>query len=284
MKTALITGATNGIGLYTAKKIAAKNYTTIIHGRSQDLLDQVCNDIIEDTGNENVLSVQADFSNLNEVRDMASEISSRYLSLDVLVNNAGATFTERTESSAGNELTLTINYLAPFLLTDLLLPLLRKDAASASHARIVNVSTLGNSDDAEVPNESSIYWKDMQTSERYSLIKAYWRSKVLLNTFTFHLADLEKANYVNVNAVHPGTIITNMTKNIATLGLIDDISKLDNVAHGGDRLLNLAISEELEDITGQFFTDKQKELKNESPDVESRERLRQITQKLIARK
>ena len=75
-----------------------------------------------------------------------------------------------------------------------------------------------------------------------------------------------------------------MTKNIATLGLIDDISKLDNVAHGGDRLLNLAISEELEEITGQFFTDKQKELKNESPDVESRERLWQITQELIARK
>lgn len=282
MKTALITGATNGIGLYTAKKIAANNYTTIIHGRSQDLLDQVCNDIIEDTGNENVLSVQADFSNLNEVRDMAAEISNRYLSLDILVNNAGATFTERTENSNGNELTLTINYLAPFLLTNLLLPLLRKDATSTAHARVINVSTLGNSDDAEVPNESSIYWKDMQTSERYSLIKAYWRSKVLLNTFTFHLGDLEKDNYVNVNAVHPGTIITNMTKNIASLGLIDDISQLDDVAHGGDRLLHLVLSEELEKTTGQFFTNKQKELNNDNPDVKSRKRLWQVTKELIS--
>ena len=86
----------------------------------------------------------------------------------------------------------------------------------------------------------------------------------------------------SVNAVHPGTIITNMTKNIATLGLIDDISQLDNVAHGGDRLLHLVLSEELEKTTGQFFTNKQKELNNDSPDVKSRERLWEVTKELIS--
>tara|TARA_Y100001970_G_scaffold241802_1_gene305648 strand:+ start:3058 stop:3909 length:852 start_codon:yes stop_codon:yes gene_type:complete len=283
MKTALITGATNGIGLYTAKKIAEENFITIIHGRSQALLDKVTDEIITETGNDNVISIQADFSNLTEVKEMADEITNRYSSLDLLINNAGATFTERTEGMDGNELTLTINYLAPFLLTNSLLALLRNGGNDNAHSKIINVSTLGNSDDADVPNESDIYWKDLQTVERYSLIKAYWRSKVLLNTFTFHLANLEKDNFVNVNAVHPGTIITNMTKNIATLGLIDDINKLDNVEYGSQRILNLALSENLDKITGQFFTDKQKELNNEQPDLESREKLWQITKQLITK-
>ena len=281
MKTALITGATNGIGLYVARNIAAKGFTTIIHGRSQMLLDKVVNEIIAETSNNNVFSIKSDFSNLKNVNDMVLEINKQYSSLNLLINNAGATFTDRTTNDDGHELTLTINYLAPFLLTTNLLPLLRESASTKNHSRVINVSTLGSSDDTDVPNESDVYWQDLQTNERYSLIKAYWRSKVLLNTFTFHLADLEQHNNVNVNAVHPGTIITNMTKNIATLGLIENINDLDEVSYGGERILNLALSQDLETTTGQFFTDRQKDLNNDQPDIDSRKKLWEITNNLL---
>ena len=98
------------------------------------------NEIITETANDNVISIQADFSNLTEVKEMADEITNRYSSLDLLINNAGATFTERTEGMDGNELTLTINYLAPFLLTNSLLPLLRNGGNDNAHSKIINVS------------------------------------------------------------------------------------------------------------------------------------------------
>jgi NAD(P)-dependent dehydrogenase (short-subunit alcohol dehydrogenase family) len=281
MKTALITGATNGIGLYAARKIAEQGFRTIVHGRSQSLLDSTVEDIILTTGNDNVLSVVADFSSLDNVRSMSQEIVDNFNTLDVLINNAGATFTDRQVGIDGFELTLTINYLAPFLLTNNLIPLLRKASLDNGYSRVINVSTLGNTDDSDVADESDINWKDMQTTERYSLIKAYWRSKVLLNTFTFSLAEKELENQVHINAVHPGTIRTNMTENIASIGLIEDISKLESIDYGGQRIINLALADDDFKVTGQFFAHKQKKLKTNNPNIEARDKLWKISTELV---
>jgi NAD(P)-dependent dehydrogenase (short-subunit alcohol dehydrogenase family) len=277
MKSALITGSTNGIGFYTAKKIAENGYYTIIHGRSQELCESAVKQIITETGNKNVSFLVADFGNLSAVKSMSKKILTNFDSLDLLINNAGATFAERQEGIDGNELTLTINYLAPFLLTNALLPLLRNRSQDDAKARVINVSTLGSNDDAEVADESDINWDDIQTKVRYSLIKSYWRSKVLLNVFTFMLAEKEVNSNVNVNAVHPGTIRTNMTENIAAIGIIEDINALDTIEYGASRLLNLALTEKLELVSGKFFAHKQKELKTSKPNNEAREKLWKIS-------
>ena len=281
MKSALITGATNGIGFYTATKIAENGYYTIVHGRSQELCEAAVKQITIDTGNKNVSFIVADFGNLSAVESMSKKILTNFDSLDLLINNAGATFAERQEGIDGNELTLTINYLAPFLLTNALLPLLRNRSQDDAKARVINVSTLGSNDDAEVADESDINWDDIQTKVRYSLIKSYWRSKVLLNVFTFMLAEKEVNSNVNVNAVHPGTIRTNMTENIAAIGIIEDINALDTIEYGASRLLNLALSEKLELVSGKFFVNYQKELKSDVPDIELRLRAWKLTTDLL---
>jgi retinol dehydrogenase-13 len=237
------------------------------------LLDSTVEDIISTTGNKNVLSIVADFSLLDNVRSMSQEIVDNFNTLDILINNAGATFTDRQVGIDGYELTFTINYLAPFLLTNNLILLFRKASLDNGYSRVINVSTLGNNEDSDVADESDINWNDMQTTERYSLIKAYWRSKVLLNTFTFTLAEKEKDNQVHVNAVHPGTIRTNMTENIASIGLIEDISKLDTIEYGGKRITSLALADSKFNVTGQFFTHKQIELKTKYHNNEAREKL-----------
>jgi NAD(P)-dependent dehydrogenase (short-subunit alcohol dehydrogenase family) len=139
--TILVTGATDGLGERVALELAGRGATVLLHGRNPERLEAALEEIRRETGNEKLGSYLADLSSLGAVRRLAGRVLSDQERLDALVNNAGVIVQERKESEDGIELTFAINYLAHFLLTSLLLPLLRGSAP----ARIVNVASAGQS-------------------------------------------------------------------------------------------------------------------------------------------
>ena len=137
--TILVTGATDGLGKRVALELAGRGATVLLHGRNPERLEAALEEIGRETGNENLGSYLADLSSLGAVRGLTERVLSDRERLDALVNNAGVIVQERKESEDGFELTFAVNYLAHFLLTSLLLPLLRDSAP----ARIVNVASAG---------------------------------------------------------------------------------------------------------------------------------------------
>src|SRR3712207_1240142 len=187
--TILITGANDGLGRRVARELAAKGTTVLVHGRSPERLQATLEELRGQTSTEKVGSYVADLSSLAAVRDLADRILSEHDRLDVLVNNAGIIVRERKESEDGHELTFAVNYLSHFLLTSLLLPLLKGSAP----ARVVNVASAG---------QSPIDFDDVMTERAYDGMKAYTRSKLAQIMFTFELAERLGGTGVSVNALH----------------------------------------------------------------------------------
>lgn len=264
MQTIFITGATDGIGKLTAIELATKNKeaTIIIHGRNKTKLDEVIAAIKRDSGNEHIEGYVADFSSLNEVRQLADDVLSKHSSINILINNAGAGFAAPRYGKDGFETRFTVNYLAPFLLTSLLLPTIKKAAPS----RIVNVSSAG---------QSSINFDDVMLEKNFDGVTAYTQSKLAFIMFTFDLAEQLKDDNVTVNALHPGTYLnTNMVNEAG-------IKPLGTAQSGADAEVYLATSEDLQNITGKYFNVK-KETKAHAQayDAEARRKLRELTLKL----
>src|SRR2546422_113733 len=167
-QTILVTGATDGLGKALAHELARLGATVLLHGRSKDRLEAAVEETRKATRSDRLRSYLADFSSLDQVRRLARDVESENERLDVLINNAGIGFGtpggEREESADGYELRFAVNYLAPFLLTNLLLPLLRRSAP----ARIVNVASAG-----QVP----IDFDDPMLERRYDAFTAYRQSK-----------------------------------------------------------------------------------------------------------
>src|SRR3712207_2283693 len=170
----LVTGATDGLGRRVALELAGRDATVLLHGRNPERCEATLEAIRKETGNEKSRSYLADFSSLGAVRGLAERILSDHDRLDVLVNNAGVIVPERTESEDGLELTFAVNYLAHFLLTSLLLPLLRDSAP----ARIVNVASAG---------QSPLDFDDVMLERGYDGMRAYTQSKLAQIMFTFDL-------------------------------------------------------------------------------------------------
>ncbi len=232
----LITGATDGIGKLAAIKLAALDPQAhiLIHGRNQDKLQEAAREIATSSKNNHIETYLADFSSMDDIRRMADEIMQRHNSIRVLVNNAGAGFTAPRFGRDGIETRLAVNYLAPFLLTNLLLPLIKQGAPS----RIVNVSSAGQSD---------IHFDDITMKENFNGRTAYTQSKLALVMFTFDLAESVKDDQVTVNALHPGTYLdTNMVREAG-------IRPLGSALHGAEAIVHLATSKTLEGVTGKYF-------------------------------
>ncbi len=200
-RTILITGASDGLGKEAARKLAARGMRLILHGRNEAKLRAVVDSIYAEYPHANIETILADFSSLAEVRAMAAEIIRRCSHLDVLVNNAGILPFKQEESADGFELTFGVNYLAPFLLTNLLLPLLKNSAP----ARVVNLSSVAHH--LVVVNPYQI-----ENSPVFIPWIVYARTKLLLTAFTFALARRLKSCGVSCVALHPGIITgTNVT-------------------------------------------------------------------------
>ncbi len=238
-KTVLVTGSTGGIGKETARQLAQLGATVIVHGRSADRCQATCDEIRSATGNPRVDFVVADLSAQRQVRQMAAEISMRYAQLHVLINNAGVILLQRQLSEDGVEASFAVNYLAPFLLTNLLLDVLQASAP----ARIVNVSST-------VHYDAQIKFDNLQGERRYNGVEAYKVAKLGTVLFTRELAERLTGTGVTVNCLHPGVVATKLLD--AGWGWSNGLT----AEQGAALSVYLATSPAVEQISGQYFEGK----------------------------
>jgi NAD(P)-dependent dehydrogenase (short-subunit alcohol dehydrogenase family) len=264
-KTALITGSTDGVGRLVARRLAEQGARVLVHGRDRARGEQVV-EAIEEGGRGSAAFLPADFSSLAEVRRLASLVRERCDRLDILINNAGigsaGSAGERQMSQDGHELRFAVNYLAGFLLTRMLLPLVML----GQPARIVNVSSLG---------QHPIDFDDVMLTRGYSGSRAYAQSKLAQIMFTFDLAcELDPAT-VTANCLHPATYMA------TTMVRQSGVEPISTVEEGAQAILNLAVSEELSGRSGEFHNGRQPSRANpQAYDENARERLRLLSLRL----
>jgi NAD(P)-dependent dehydrogenase (short-subunit alcohol dehydrogenase family) len=198
----LITGSTDGIGKATAHKLMSLDTEVVLHGRDRQKCERVQRELVKITGNTVPDMVIADLSSQDQILQMANEITSRYDRLEVLINNAGTYQPERLLTHDGVEKTFAVNYLAPFLLTRLLFPLLRKSAPS----RIVTVASSAHEDVRRID------WDNLPAQEHYDAWGAYALSKFADIAFTYTLSRMAKGSGVTVNCLHPGVTDTKLLR------------------------------------------------------------------------
>jgi NAD(P)-dependent dehydrogenase (short-subunit alcohol dehydrogenase family) len=266
--TVLVTGATDGLGRRVAGELAAAGATVLLHGRDPARCAQALREVREATGNERTRHYLADFSSLDEVRRLGEAVAAEEERLDVLVNNAGIGAGARREreralSRDGHELRLQVNYLAGFLLTHLLLPLLRRSAP----ARIVNVASVG---------QSPLDFDDLMLERGYEGMRAYRQSKLAQIMFTFELAERLHASEVTVNALHPASLMD--TKMVfESFG-----SAMSSVEEGAEATIALATSLDLDGVTGRYFDGKREARADaQAYEPEARRRLWELSEGLV---
>lgn len=266
-KVAVITGATNGIGEMTALELARMGATVYVHGRSQDKIDAAVAPIREATGNSEVFGLSADLSSLAEARALAETIRQRTSRLDMLINNAGAVYMDERMSADGFELQFAVNHLAHFLLTELLLDLIKATAAQYGEARIVNLSS-------DAHKTGSINWETVGTSGKG--FGAYSQSKLANVLFTYELARRLEGTGVAVNAVHPGLVATGFgkTNNASWMGtvmsLIAPFSK--SPSKGAETSIYVASAPDLKGVTGKYFANRKAAASNKASYDENAQR------------
>jgi retinol dehydrogenase 14 len=237
-KIILITGSTDGIGRQTAVELAALGATVLVHGRNATRGKAAVEEIQTSTGNQKVDLLIADLASLKQVRELAAEIHCRYDRLDVLLNNAGVFMNERALTEDGFEMTYAVNHLAPFLLTNLLLDLLKKSAPS----RVVNVSSVAHT-------RGRIDFENLQAEKSFGGYSAYALTKLANVLFTYQLAQQLEGTGVTSNCLHPGVIGTKLLR--AGFNMPGA-----STADGAETLVHLASSEEVEHVTGRYFQNK----------------------------
>jgi NAD(P)-dependent dehydrogenase (short-subunit alcohol dehydrogenase family) len=273
-KVCLVTGATNGIGKVTALELAKMGATVIIVGRNPDKTEAVVNEVRAQSGNDNVKKALADLSSMADVRALAQEFKRTYSRLDVLVNNAGAYFNKRHTTVDGYEMTFALNHLSYFLLTALLLDVLK----SSAPARIVNVSS-------DAHRGARLDFNNLHGEQRFSGIAAYARSKLANVLFTYELVKRLQGTNVTANALHPGFVATGFGANNGLLmrAGIGIMTRLMGISpeEGAKTTLYLASSPEVEGVTGKYF-DKCRVVQSSaaSYEVDARERLWQVSEQL----
>jgi NAD(P)-dependent dehydrogenase (short-subunit alcohol dehydrogenase family) len=233
----LVTGSTDGIGKATAAALLSRGAEVIIHGRNAEKGQNVQRELKEKTGRGSPDFLIADLSDQNQVRKLAQDLLSNYTRLDVLINNAGTYQKTRLVTADGVETTFAVNYLAPFLLTHSLLPLLKKSAPS----RIISVASSAHEDVGRVD------WDNLQGERHYDPWDTYARSKFADIVFTYMFARNIGGSGVTANCLHPGVVNTKMLRSAfpTMTGIPPEQGALTSV--------HLAVSPDVIGVSGQYF-------------------------------
>jgi NAD(P)-dependent dehydrogenase (short-subunit alcohol dehydrogenase family) len=245
-KTCLVTGATSGIGRVTALELARMGADVVLVGRNAGKAAAAAERIKHETG-ANVEVLLADLSSQAEVHRLAEAFLSTHARLDVLVNNAGAVYSAREESVDGIELTLALNHLSYFLLTNLLL----KTLIASGPARVVNVSS-------EAHRMARINFADLQAQQRYRGFTVYGQSKLANILFTKELARRLAGTEVTANALHPGVIASGFARN--NRGMLNFMFGtvlrpfLSTPEQGAQTSIYLASAPDVANVTGLYFS------------------------------
>jgi len=277
-KVVIVTGSTNGIGEVTALELARKGAEVVLISRSQGKLENTVSKIKSETGNDNVSYIQADLSSMADIRKAAEQFLQSHNRLDVLVNNAGAFFSDRKQSVDGNEMTMALNHLNYFLLTHLLLDTLKQTASENGEARIVNVSSSAH-------RGGNINFDDFQAENGYSGFGRYSESKLMNVLFTYDLARRLEGTNVTANVLHPGFVNTGfgMNNNGLVKIALDLIQKLVALSpeKGAETNIYLASSPDVKGVSGKYWDNKQeKESNSASHNLETQKRLWELSEEL----
>lgn len=272
-KICLITGSTDGIGKATAMMLAKMGATTIVHGRNEKKAQDVVNEIKRNSGNQEIEYLIADFTSLLAVRRMAKLFKRRYNKLHILVNNAGAAFSMRFVTKDGLEETFEVNHLSHFLLTNLLMPELKK-----GKARIAVISSYMHS-------FARLDMSDLQMERGFSGMRQYGNTKLENVLFAYELARRVGKFGICVNVMDPGLVATKFGTDRG--GIMGVGKRLINVF--GKRpetpartIVHMVASPDMEGVTGKFYKD-MREIRSSHPSYskESAGSLWEISEKLV---
>src|SRR2546425_8338226 len=245
-KICMVTGANSGIGKATALELAQMGATVVMVCRDRARGEEAKSEITTKSRNNAVDLLLADLSSQQSIRQLVGNFQHHYTHLHVLINNAGAAYPGRRETVDGLEMTFAVNYLAPFLLTNLLPDVLKASAP----ARIVNVSSNSH-------KSGYIQMDDLQEEKHYRSMSVYGQSKLAVVLFTYELARRLQGTGVTANCLHPGFVATHfgqrdlwpIARTAAKLVLFFGISPEE----GAKTSIYLASSPDVEGITGKYF-------------------------------
>ena len=258
-KVALVTGASSGLGVETARALLSAGASVVMAVRDLEKGEQVASELRQKTGNQNASLLKLDLNSLESVRAAAQQFSSQHTQLHLLINNAGVMATPFGQTADGFETQFGTNHLGHFLLSSLLLPALK----AAAPARVVSLSSIGH-------RRSDIVWEDIQFQTRaYDKWAAYGQSKTANALFAVGLNDRYSSDGVYANAVHPGGIQTGLQKHMPeeemrAMGWINAEGKVDprfkTIEQGASTSLWAAVGRELEGVGGKYLEDCQEGL------------------------
>jgi NAD(P)-dependent dehydrogenase (short-subunit alcohol dehydrogenase family) len=274
-KIAMVTGANDGIGRATALGLARLGATVVMVCRDQHRGRTAQEQIKVESGNDGIELMLADLSSQAAIRKLAADYTRSHARLHVLVNNAGVNVKQRTVTADGIELNFAVNYLAPFLLTRLLVDTLKVSAPS----RIINVASAAE-------QMGRIDFDDLMSVRKYSALRAYCQSKLATVLFTYELAHRLEPSHVTVNCLHPGVVRTKITQRMSGWGAVMALLGRPFAAppeRGAETILYLASSPVVQDVTGKYFENKrQKRSSPRSYDSATGKRLWRISEQLTA--
>jgi NAD(P)-dependent dehydrogenase (short-subunit alcohol dehydrogenase family) len=274
-KIVMVTGANAGIGKATALALAKKGATVVMVSRSRAKGEMAAEEVIAKSGNPHVELLVANLSAQDAVRKLAHDFLARHSRLDVLINNAGVFMAMRTLTADGLETTFATNYLAPFLLTNLLLPAL----LAAAPSRIINVSS-------GAQRMGRIDFANLQGEKRYNGLRAYGQSKLALIAWTYEMARRLSGTGVTINALEPGFVDTKLPSDMIPLPsrLSRTIARpfMTTPEEGASTSVYLASSPRAEGHSGNFFSSNGRPLRStrQSYDRAVAERLWQESERL----
>src|SRR6266571_2515657 len=245
-KICMVTGANSGIGKATALALAQMGATVVMVCRDRARGEEARSEITTQSRNNAVDLLLADLSSQQSIRQLVEHFQHHYTHLHVLINNAGATFSGRRETVDGLEIMFAVNYLAPFLLTHLLLDVLKASAP----ARIVNVSSGSH-------EAGYIKLDNLQSKNPYGYMKVYGQAKLAVVLFTYELARRLEGTGVTVNCLHPGFVATNFGQSSTAPVIRTAVKFISRFGmspeEGAKTSIYLASSPEVEGVTGTYF-------------------------------